>query len=234
MNKAIIYKRTSTKQQDTELQEPDCINFCKEKNLEIIEIKEEQGSAWNKKKKREIWDYVVDRAKKEKLNIVLWRYDRAFRNREEFFKFMKVMFEVYGVKIYSVKEPSILSFWSMLDKSYSDNPVINELVTGIFRTLWDFLIQQSGEQAEEESTKKSQRVKLAVRKEEGKKTLSYKGKIWGRKPLSQNVINQVLELHQQGKSIRQISKQVYYYDKNNNKKNLSIAGVHKIIKGDRE
>jgi len=227
--KTIIYLRTSTKEQFPELQEEECINFCKEKNLEIVEIIKEQGSAFKKGSKRLEWERVTNKAKKEKLNIVLWRYDRAFRNRKEFYKFMKVMFEVYNVKIYSVKETSILSFWEMLDKSYSDNPIFNELFNQILQAFWNFLIQQAGEQAEEESNKKSQRVKLAVRKDSKGKTISYKGNKWGRKGLTKNTINEVLKLHKEGLSMRQISKQVYYWDKNNNKKKIGVTSVHKII-----
>ncbi len=174
-------------------------------------------------------DYVIDKAKKEKCDIVVWRYDRAFRNRKDFFIFMKEMFEVYGIKVYSVKELSILSLWNMLDKSYSEDPAINGFIKGIFKTLWDFLIQQAGEEAEEESTKKSQRVKLAVRKEEGQKTKSYKNNLWGRKSLNQEVVSKIKQLREKGKSITQICKEVSYWDKNNNRKFVSRAVVHKII-----
>jgi len=233
MKQTIIYLRTSTKEQNPELQLQDCLNFCKEKNLEVVEYKQEQASAYKKDKQREIWDYVINKAKQERLNIVLWKYDRAFRNRAEFFKFMKVMFEVYQVKVYSATEPSVVSFWNMLEQEHSDNPIFNELLKGIFKALWDFQIQQAGEQAEEESRKKSDRVKLAVvrKDKEGNliKTQSYKGNIWGRKVLSEETNNKIIEAHKQGKSLRDIAKEVYYWDKNNNKRFVSLGYVHKII-----
>lgn len=224
----IFYMRTSTKDQNPELQRQAGIEFCLKLGLGSPEIYSEQGSAYKLEKVRPVWESVVELAKKEKRDILVWKYDRCFRNRKLFFEFMKVMFEVYGIKVYSVTEPSILSFWNILGKEYTENPVINELMRSIFRALWDFMIQQAGEEAEEESRKKSERVKLAVREEEGK-TISYKGNKWGRKELSQNVINKVIELNNQGLSIRNIAKQVKYYDKNNNEKNISIASVHKII-----
>lgn len=192
--KAIIYLRTSTKDQNPELQRKDCIEFCSKKGLEVVGVVSEQGSAYKLEKVRPKWDETLKRAKNEKLNIVLWKYDRAFRNRKEFFKFMKIMFEVYGKKVYSVTEPSILSFWEMIEHSHSDNPVFNELLNSIFRALWDFLIQQAGEQAEEESRKKSDRVKLAVRKKDNK-TISYKGNKWGRKGISTQKINKLKEYY---------------------------------------
>ena len=226
MNKAIIYLRTSTKEQNPELQRKDCIEFCAERSLEVVEVVSEQGSAYKLEKVRPKWESLQKRAKKEKLNIVVWRYDRSFRNRQEFFKFMKVMFEVYGTKVYSVTEPSILSFWEMLDKSHSDNPIFNELLSGIFKAMWDFMIQQAGEEAEEESSKKSKRVKMAVRKEGGI-TKSYKGNKWGRKKL--NVDKKIITAHKEGKNMREICKEVFYWDANNHKKFVSIGSVHKTI-----
>ncbi len=228
MEKAIIYLRTSTKDQNPELQKEDCVRFCEENKLEVDEIVIEQGSAYKLEKKRLKWEGVIKKAKKEKKHIVVWRYDRAFRNREEFYKFMKVMFEVYGKKVYSVKETSIISFWDLIDKSHSDNPVFNELLNGIFRTLWDFMIQQAGEEAEEESKKKSSRIKLAVRKTNGV-TRSYKGKKWGRKSMNKRVYKDIIKLHNEGKKIREIAAEVYYWDKNSHKKFVSHGFVHKTI-----
>ncbi len=97
---------------------------------------------------------MLKRAKKEKLDIVVWRYDRSFRNREDFYKFMKVMFEVYSKRVYSVKETSIMDFWNMMDTTKIDNPVFQELMTNLLKSLWNFMIKQAGEEAEEESRTK--------------------------------------------------------------------------------
>jgi DNA invertase Pin-like site-specific DNA recombinase len=140
---------------------------------------------------------------------------------------MKVMFEVYGVKVYSVTEPTVMSFWDLMSKfKQTGNPVFDELLKGIFRLLWDFMIQMVGEQAEEESRKKSERVKLAVRKEGGI-TKSYKGNKWGRKELK--LKDQIVKLYKEGKKYRDIAKEVYYWDKNNHKKFVSIGYISKII-----
>jgi len=227
MDKAILYLRTSTKDQNPELQRKDGVKFGSDIGIEIVEVVSEQGSAYKLEKVRPKWEEVIKRAKKEKLNIIVWRYDRAFRNREEFYKFMKVMFEVYNVKVYSVKEPSILSFWEMLGKKYSDNPVYNELMGGIFKALWNFMIKQAGEEAEEESRKKSDRVKLAVRKVNGV-TKSYKGKKWGRKTLKVN--DKIIKLYKEGKTYREICEEVYYWDKSNHKKFVSLGYVGNILK----
>jgi DNA invertase Pin-like site-specific DNA recombinase len=57
-----------------------------------------------------------------------------------------------------------------------------------------FFLDFLGWVAEDESTKKSGRVKAAVRKSEGKPTMSYKGNKWGRKSLSTQKKNIILEL----------------------------------------
>lgn len=232
MNKAILYLRTSTKDQNPELQRADGMRFGKDIGLNIVEVVSEQGSAYKLERVRVKWENTIKKAKKEKLNIIVWRYDRAFRNRKEFYKFMKVMFEVHNIKVYSVKEPSILSFWEMLGKNHSENPVFDELLKGIFKALWNFMINQAGEEAEEESRKKSERVKLAVRKTDGV-TKSYKGNKWGRRKQPKAEV-QILELHKKGKRMRDICEEVYYWDKNNHKKFVSLGFVHKVIKGEKE
>jgi DNA invertase Pin-like site-specific DNA recombinase len=226
--KAIIYIRTSTKDQEPELQRNECLDFAHRMGLDVAEVVSEQGSAYKLERIRPKWESVQKQAKNEKLDIILWKYDRAFRNREEFYKFIKVMFEVYGTKVYSVTEPSIISFWEMMDKSHSENPIFNELLKGIFQAMWDFMIQQAGEVAEEESRKKSQRVKLAVRKEEGM-TKSYKGNRWGFHSLPNKVNEEIVNLINQGKTIREITNEVFYWDKNRTKKYVSVGYVHKIL-----
>jgi len=233
--KPLLYLRTSTKDQNPELQRKQGVEFCLELGLGEPEVYSEKGSAYKLEKVRPIWEHVVKLAKKEKRDIVVWRYDRSFRNREEFYKFMKVMFEVYKTKVYSVTEPSILSFWNMLDKSNTGNPIFDELLNSMFKAIWDFMIQNAGEAAEEESKKKSNRVKLAVIKINGKPTKSYKGNKWGRKPISKQLERRILELSKLGLSSRDIAghQDIFQWDKNKNKKPIGKSTVHKIIAGNR-
>ncbi len=227
MKKPILYLRTSSKDQNPELQRESGVRFCVDMGLGEPQVFSEQGSAYRLEKVRPIWEKVIEMAKKQKRDIIIWKYDRCFRNRKEFYNFMKVMFEVYGTKVYSVTEPSIVNFWEMMDKAHSDNPIFNELLKGIFKVMWDFMIQQAGEQAEEESRKKSERVKLAVRKENGV-TKSYKGKKWGRKRMKP-VEKRIIEAHKKGMTMRKITKEIYYWDKSRHKKYVSLGYVHKIL-----
>jgi len=97
------------------------------------------------------------------------------------------------------------------------NEIVNDLLISVFGWI-----------AEEESQKKSERIKLAVRKKDGKKTVSYKGNKWGRKSLSKQTVDKVMELHLQGLSLRKIAENVQKWD-NGNSKNISKSVVHKII-----
>lgn len=231
--KVIIYRRVSSKgdKQDPKLQNNDCLEFCKLNNFEVVENFEEKGSAYQLKNKRLLWEKTKTTAEKTKANIVLWRYDRAFRNRQEFFKFMKIMFEVYGLKVYSVKEPSIISFYKLIQETKSENPIFDNLLKGIMTLVWDFQIQQTGEQSEEDSRKISQRVKMAVVKEKGKPTKSYKGNIWGRTSLPKRTEKEIIEIKQKNPhmSIREIADSVFYWDKHKNRKFVSKSVVHKIL-----
>jgi len=228
MNNPILYLRTSTKDQHPELQEKSGIEFCERIGLGTPEVFSEQGSAYKLEKVRPIWEKVIETAKKEKKDIIVWKYDRAFRNKKKFYEFMKVMFEVYGTKVYSVTEPSILSFWKLMGNSYSEDPIMNEFLKGIFKVFWNFAIQLAGEQAEDESRKKSERVKLAVRKKDGK-TISYKGNKWGRKSISKKTVKEILNLKSEGLSVRRIASKIFIWDKNNNKKLIGKSTVHKIL-----
>jgi len=231
MEKTLVFLRTSTKEQNPELQRNDCLNFCKERNLEVVEVYVEQQSAFKKDKKREIFEKVIDRMKKEKISLVLWRYDRAFRNKKEFYEFMRVAFEVYGVKVYSVKENSILTLWELLDKTKIEDVVMNELMQGILKVLWKFVIQQAGEEAEEESRKRSERVKLAVKKDGDGKAISYRGNKWGRKKKKLD-INYILELKKTGLTLQEIADK--YNEGRKKKKQLTKQTVFNLLKSVKE
>jgi len=67
--KAIIYNRTSTKDQNPELQTKDCIDFCSRMGLELVEVVSEQGSAYRLEKVRQKWESAqFDKSMPEKNN----------------------------------------------------------------------------------------------------------------------------------------------------------------------
>lgn len=230
------YKRTSRKDKHPELQDNDITSFCNNKGFQIIEPVQEKGSAYLSRDKREGWKKLVESCKQDKSNIVLWRYDRAFRNAKEFTKFMIDMYEVYGIKVYSVQETWVNDIWDATQDLPENIPEEwRNFLQGILKQTWRAMVHIVGKAAQDESDKKSQRTKLAVVRtdKDGKpiKTISYKGKIWGRKNIiTDRIVKEVLDLHEQGLTLRQISSKVIYWDSQRNKHNLSKSAVHEILK----
>ena len=72
--------------------------------------------------------------------------------------------------------------------------------------------------AEEESNKKSERIKAAIRTTNGV-TCSYKGNKWGRKGLNQEQFDKIIELRANGYSMHNIAAEL----------KISVGVVHKTI-----
>lgn len=215
----IIYVRTSTNEQNPESQIPVLKNLCKEFNIENYEIIIEMRSAWKDDLKREKFEYIENLIKKNQLNnLVVWDIDRIYRNRQKlkgFFEFCKS----HNCNILSQRQ----QFLNEIQKVK-----LPEGFGFIKDMMIDNFIQFLGWIAEEESKKKSERVKLAVRRENGM-TKSYKGKKWGRKTLSIQAQNKIKEYLRENpkSSIRQISESL----------NMRKSTVHKYlpkIKGEKD
>jgi len=212
----IIYLRTSTEEQNPENQKRDCIALAKKLNLKDYEVLEEKQSAFKDNVKREIFDSIKQAVnKKEIKNLIVWDLDRLFRNRKkliQFFEFCKI----YNCKIYSFRQEWLES--------------LNNIQEPFNEIMFNLMLQIMGWLAEDESKKKSERVKSAVRTDKGV-TRSYRGNKWGRKTIiTKKLIEDCRKLKQQGLSIRKIAEQVYYYDQSNNKKKISPALVFKLLK----
>lgn len=194
MKENIIYIRTSTEIQTPELQLKDCEALAKKLNLNDYEIIQDKQSAWKDDVEREGFEKIKDSIKKaETKNLVCYDLDRLFRNRKkliEFFEFCKI----YHCKIYSARQEWLES--------------LNKIQEPFNEIMFDLMLQIMGWLAEEESSKKSSRVKMAIRKEQGI-TKSYRGNKWGRKTIiSDRLIKQAQELKQQGLSLSKIAGQM--------------------------
>jgi len=202
--KNAIYIRTSTLEQNPSNQLKDCESLI---NNEPYEVHEEKQSAW-KDKDRPIFELIKNKIKHGEIkSLVVWDWDRLFRNRrklKEFFESCKL----YGCEIHSFRQ-----------KFFEDLYKIPEPFDSIMQDLFLNLL---GWMAEDESKKKSDRVKIAYQ--------NHKGKKWGRKPVPESAIKEILKKHWVGMDLRSISDEVTYYDKNRNRKNVSLGFVHKTIK----
>jgi DNA invertase Pin-like site-specific DNA recombinase len=206
-----VYIRCSTGEQTPELQLTDISTMV---NIESVQIHIEQVSAFKDNIKRPVFDSLRNDIKKGNVSILyVWHLDRIFRDRKKLIDFLSFC-RLHKTKVLSYNQKFLEVFLTM--------------PTPFDEAMYDLMLQIIGWIAEEESSTKSKRVKMAVRKD-ANGTYSHKGKKWGRKAFPKQTIDRVLRLHNEGASIRSISSQVNVYDKNNNSKNISKSSVHKII-----
>ncbi|HED06258.1 MAG TPA: recombinase family protein [Ignavibacteria bacterium] len=202
----IIYIRTSTEEQEPENQIKDCKLLL---NGEYILLQDKQ-TAFKDLKERKGFEEAKKLIRQGRIkHFIVWDLDRIFRNRKrlkEFFEFCKIN----KCGIHSVNQK-----W-LEDLNKIPEP-FNEIMHELMLNLMGWL-------AEDESKKKSDRVKLAVRSKNGK-TISYKGNKWGRKAMHTNKINRIKELANTGLSYRKIAEQ----EKVSIGKISQILSVHKTI-----
>lgn len=206
-----IYIRTSTNEQTPEIQ----MNGINTLLKDSYELYQDKQSAWNDKKERDDFERLRKDIQGKKItDLYVWDWDRIYRNRKNlkaFFAFCKV----FKCKIHSYRQ----SFYEQLNN-------LPEPFNEIMENIWlDFL----GWVAEDESNKKSERVKMAIRKEKGKETLSYKGNKWGRKNISEETKLDIINAYKQDKTFSEICKEVFYWDSNRNQKYVSKGLVHKVL-----
>jgi DNA invertase Pin-like site-specific DNA recombinase len=216
MKENIIYIRTSTDDQCPENQLNDIKSIMPDEILSSndYDLVKDQQSAW-KDVARTGFNLIKDNLKHNIKNIFVWDLDRLFRNRKKLISFMQLC-KAYNVKVFSYRQ----KFLEDLNKAPSP---WNEIMI-------DLMLQIMGWMAEDESKKKSERIKASIRKRNGK-SVSYNGLKWGRSGFSKQTIDRVLKLKQDNPdwSIRKIADQSYYYDKSHNKIKMSKSAVHKIL-----
>ena len=202
--KTIIYLRTSTEDQNPENQLKDCLTLVNG-DYEVIE---EKQSAF-KDKERPLFESIKQRIKSgEVKSLICWDWDRLYRNRKklkEFFEFCKI----YKCDIHSFRQKFFEEFYK-IPKPFDD-------------IMQDLFLNLLGWMAEDESRKKSERVKIAYK--------NHKGKKWGRKSIPSSIEKEIVNMKKDkpNMSIREIADSIFYWDKNHNRKNISKSFVHKTL-----
>jgi len=210
----IIYIRTSTEEQNPQNQLADCKNVCDRLGFNDYEVLEEQKSAWKNDDKREEFNKILELIKKKQVkNLVVWDLDRLYRNRKKQVAFFDLC-KNFKVGIYSFRQ-------KFLEELNSIPEPWNDIMT-------DMMVQVMGWMAEDESDKKSMRIKASLRSKDGV-SISHKGNKWGRPGLSQKAKDQIIKLHQEGKSYNMIKTIVFYWNKSNNKKFVTKATISNVI-----
>jgi len=214
MEDAVIYNRTSTEEQNPENQLNDCKSIINKLGIINYEVLNEKQSAF-KDIDRPIFDSIFKEIKRGNIKIfIVWDLDRIYRNRIKLKSFFELC-KINKCKIYSFRQEWLND--------------INKIPEPWNEIVLDLLVSILGYVAEDESKKKSDRVKAAQVIGEDGVLRSKNGKVWGRKILDEKVNNKIIELFNSGLSMKKISMEVYYWDRNKNKKNVSVGYVHKII-----
>jgi len=202
--KASIYLRTSTREQFPEKQKVECLEFIKERGYELEGVYTEQLSGY-KQIERPEYEKLKEKARRGEIKaIVVWALDRWVRNRDTLLEDVTIL-RNYGVKLHSVKEAWL--------------EAIN-IEGSLGKTIQDFLLGLIGSLAQMESQRKSERTKMAYDNRKG---------IWGRRNLPEETQKAIIEAFKQGRSYSKICLEVFYWDKNRNKKFVSKGIVHKVI-----
>lgn len=188
--RAALYARVSTKEQDAATQLADIIaSYPEAKDAEVII---EEQSAWK--------DHLKVRPKfkalKEKINkrgytaLYVWDLDRLYRKQKAAVSFLQFC-DFYGCRVYSHRQKFLNEFEGIPEPWGS---MVKDIIVKVLAWV-----------AEDESNKRSDRVKKAVVR--GDITTSYKGNKWGR-PETVLDLDRVKELAAAGKSCRGIAKEL--------------------------
>lgn len=189
MTTSIILIRTSTKEQNPQLQLKDCQDYNKLQGWELIKTFEKQSSAY--KNEEGVWKEELEFAIKNNINhIIVWNMDRFSRLPEEkVLAQVKLLSVMHNIKIHAVKGDA----WSELAETIGKLNEMGFIGKALSEFLETMLRGLEFQRANRESEVKSERVKLSIRQKEGI-TMSYKGNKWGRKSIPQSVVKKALEL----------------------------------------
>lgn len=192
----IIYIRTSTEEQNPKNQLSDINTIAPSDSI----IYEEKQSAWKDHlNNRLIFKQIYDLVKIGQVkSINVWDLDRLFRNRVQCVEFIKLC-QYKKVIVRSYRQKWLTEF-EKIPSPWND--IMSDLMIQIISWL-----------AEEESNKKSERVKSAFQ--------NFKGNNWGRPTLPVE-IQKIVELKKSGKSIRAIA-QILRIKKNQVEKALKLS-----------
>lgn len=203
--KTVIYLRTSTEEQHPELQLKDCQTLLKPEWGEP-EIVSEQQSAW-KDKERPLFEKIRKGIEAgQTSHLVVWDLDRIYRVRKKAIEFMSTC-RAYKCEIHSYRQEWLRQFDRACEQvSNVPEPWLG-MVVKILDLMKGILLDAILWAAQEESDKKSARVKMAVERSD-KGTYSKYGNKWGRKNRTIKKAEEAKKLHELGRSVRQISEEL--------------------------
>lgn len=201
--KSAVYLRVSSTEQEPDNQREACVQFAQSRGYVIVGVYVEHVSGW-KDVHRQQYELIKQKAHRGEIQAVIcWRLDRWVRNRDTLLEDVTALRRA-GCKLHSVQEQWLESI---------------NIEGSLGKTIQEFLLGLMGSLAEMESEKRSERVKLAMRKDDGV-TKSYRGKKWGRKRLDVDK-ELVHRLRSEKRSIRDIAERI----------GISTGSVMNILRG---
>ena len=211
MNDVAIYIRVSNTEQTEESQRQPCIDYCKEHGWNIIKVYSDHAKSAYKNVRRPQYEKVLASVRQKSIDhIVVWSLDRWCRRGPRELRSTIDYLASYGVQLHSVKEQWIESI---------------NMPGSLGQTFKDFMIGIVGWLAEQESTRKSERVKESLKYQRALK----KGNV-GRPALPDEVKKRIAVLLKQGRSYSNIRKEVTYEGKYNRVHRVSVATINAVRK----
>ena len=196
-----IYVRVSTEKQDYENQLAQLREYCKKQNYSIYHIYSETISG--KEANRPIFKDMMLNASQRKFDAILvWALDRFTREGTAKLWHYINLLNSYDVKFISYSEPVF----------NTDNEMVRDILLTVMSAL-----------------AKIERQRISERTKAGLAIARSKGIRLGKPPVPDNVKQLIIKLREQGKSYRDICKEVYYWDASRNKHQVSLGYVHKTL-----
>jgi len=196
-----IYTRVSTGKQDYENQLLQLKEFSKSKGWKIY--KEYSETISGKEADRPEFKKMFEDASKKKFDAILvWALDRFTREGTERVWYYISKLNSYGVKFISYSEPNFST----------DNEMVRDILLSVMGSL-----------------AKQERLRLSARTKAGLERAKLQGKKIGKPKMNKKIGEQIIKLREQGKSYREICKEVHYWDASRNKHYVSIGFVHKTL-----
>lgn len=188
----------------------------------MAEVYVEKGSAYKNDgnlDNRPVFKEVVKKIEEGGVShLYLFDLDRAFRNRGRSMQLFELCAQK-KCKLYTVNQKWLINMQSIEPES------VRDLMMSIMSNMIAYI-------SEEDSRNKSEKIKSAVRREEGQKAMSANGRKWGRKErITPEQVQKMKELRSQGMSLAEIGRQFLIFDKNKGRMvNLPAKTIHEKLK----
>jgi len=200
------YSRVSTTKQEFENQLEQLRRYCEKMGWKIV--KEYNETISGKEKNRPVFKEMLKDAQQKKFDIiVVWALDRFSREgTSQIWHYMSTLNNA-KVKFVSYTEPYF----------NTDNEMVKDILLSVMGAL-----------------AKQERIKISERTKAGLEQARKKGVTLGKPAVPENVKQEIIKLRNEGKSYRQIAKEVYYWDAAKHKKFVSVGFVHKTLSNSTE